>query len=1508
MNTAVSSIDSSDTNALQQQALASFISGKHSESASLYEQVIALDTTNKTNYWYLGLSQLLQGLENDAQMTWLSAIEDAEFEQIEQLTDELGQTLEKEAQRQESLDLEQAALKIRYHLCDINPYSLTNFISIILLSLKLKIFTSSALVDLGVVDLLNTEEFVPLSEEILLEILDKILTINTIDEIIAQFIEIICLSHIHYKTAIVNKFLEVSTRLADESKLEIGIKILEIGLCIDAQSLEILMYLTDLYRNLKKFEKSIEIARQLYKVKVTSDSSKTIDKVLSCQCLVHALISDCTFWEETLKVHQEFESYLENLVNETPNDLSLQGSYIHLIVTGFYSPYFTDYPQENHLLRSKLRQLVSAKFIATEKERINSYRKLQSIKKQTYSPNRLLKIGYLSGNLSRHSIGYLSRWLVKYHDRTQFELYGYFVGNRESDPIQIWFEQQFYKSYKELSNNPLNLASQIAQDGIDILVDLDSITSTVCSIVLVLKPAPIQLTWLGWDAVGQSTVDYFIADPYVLPEVAQEYYTEKIWRLPHTYIAVDGFEVATPTIRRSLLNIPEDAVVYLSAQAVMKRHPNCIRMQIKIIKLVPNSYLLIKSITGNQDSLKLFFNQIAESEGVSNDRLRFLPFTNSEEEHRANLSIADVVLDTYPYNGATHTMETLWMGIPIVTRVGEQFAARNSYTMMVNAGLSEGIAWTNDQYIEWGVRLGTDLTLRQQVAWKLHQGRQTAPLWDARQFTQDMESAYKQMWEIYLATNEQDIELDPEGDRALFIAEAELQNSQGIRLAQQGKLDAAIASFQTAISLDTNLADAYYNLGIALSETDNIAQALLNFQTTVKLNPNHANGLYNLGLTLVKLGKPEQAIAYYSQALEILPNDIQTYHALGNAFFAQDKWDKAIECYQSALNIDPNFIAIIGSMGAALSERGQLQEAISYLQSALELDPNNAEAYCNLGHVFSKTKQLTASISCYEKAIQLKPDFGHAYWNFNNDILSNSEYPLHYNYQLRRQISDQFVESCGKTEKVRALVNFINNYTQSGMSDVAKPILTELENYVFEHYDRLTNIEIQALYSNFLFIVSSIRDSSEQSTKLYKLVSKLYIEKIVKSKISLDSKMEKLHNDQHIRESLELSQLRIGFLSPHFARHSVGWCSFDVIRELSELTPHIYLYDTAEVKSDDRTKMFEQIAEKCYWKDGKVLNGIENSFSNRLEKVIADVLNDQLDVLIDLDGLTISLNTHVLYRRLVPVCISWLGFDAPFVSSENYCLCDWYTHPSTSDKDYLEKLVRLPNAHMAITGFECVSIDRDKERKNLGISPKQVAYLFAAPARKFNRGIARACLQIIQKVSNSVLLHKGSGDIEAIQSIYQELCDEMGVESQRVKFLPSYKTEEEHRSSYLIADICLDSYPYNGGSHNLEALWFNLPLVTRVGEQSFARMGYSFLQALGINEGVARNWEEYVEWGIKLGVDSVLRNSIKNKLTRSKQPETLAPLWNPKKLANDMYNLLRNLVDERESIHKQPPV
>ena len=519
------------------------------------------------------------------------------------------------------------------------------------------------------------------------------------------------------------------------NRYDMAISILEAGVGLELENAYLLTDLARFYALSSRHVECIEIAKQYREIAEDLPS-----QIFANHLILHSLLSGGNQWQEIFALADSQIELMRSLIQSQPKNLT-SAEINRLFISTFFLPYIKDDAARNRTLQNELAQvcqnnLQSAQVLLTQTPAINLLK-------------RPLKIGYLSHCLRKHSVGWLSRWIFKHHDHEKFNVYAYFLFDKpeQSDSVREFIASHCDKSYR-LGYDAIAIVKQIAEDEIDILVDLDSITLDLSCQVMALKPAPIQVTWLGLDASGIPAIDYFIADPYVLPENAQAYYSEKIWRLPSTYIAVDSFEILFPTIHRSQFNIPPDAIVYLSSQTGYKRHPDNIRLQMQIIKSVPNSYLLIKGIA-DQEGIKNFFTEIAASEGISSDRLRFLPMAETEAEHRANLDIADVVLDTYPYNGATTTMETLWMCIPMVTRVGEQFAARNSYTMMMNAGITEGIAWSDQEYVDWGVRFGTDEALRKQVFWKLKESRKTAPLWNAKQFTRDMESAYEQMWKIY---------------------------------------------------------------------------------------------------------------------------------------------------------------------------------------------------------------------------------------------------------------------------------------------------------------------------------------------------------------------------------------------------------------------------------------------------------------------------------------------------------------------------------------------------------------------------------------------------------------------------------------------------------------------------------------------------------------------------------------------------------------------------------------
>ncbi len=727
----------------QQQAHQYLVQGKYAKAASLYEKAIVAEPDVLSHYWHLGLLLLLQGQEAEAQMTWMLPIAEGEEEQIEIWTNELIEVLETEAERRETLAEYSLVWAIRQHIREINPSDINNLFKIILLSIHLEKFEGMELIDSGVIELLQAGKSADLSVELLLQVLQEVFNIAPLHIASLELLEA-CLPYFRNPNECLCVLLPAAMKIRHTFKQPVlAARLLELYLCLDADNLEALRSLATFYQDSGNYSQGIETAKLAY-----SRSQALADKIFAIHLVMRGLMSAGGYWEEACFNCLELESLLQEFIKAQPLPLD-ESRTLGLLTPAFAIPHIKDNPADFRKIHNQVAQVFQGNIQTIAQEQAERYSRRIINNQRANISTKPLKIGYLSYALRQHSVGWLARGLFQHYAREKFEIHAYFVNYKLIDDwLQEWYVNQASHAHK-LGMKGLEIAEKIYQDEIDILVDLDSITLDISSEVMALKPAPIQVTWLGWDASGIPAIDYFIADPYVLPDSAQDYYTEKIWRLPQTYIAVDGFEVGVPTLRRDDLDIPADVVVYLSAQRGYKRHPQTTRWQMQIIKEVPNSYFLIKGFA-EEESIKRFFYKIAEEEGVECSRLRFLPHVALESVHRANLGIADVVLDTYPYNGATTTLETLWMCIPLVTRVGEQFVARNSYTMMMNAGITEGIAWTDEEYIEWGVRLGKDKALRDKIACQLKASRQTAPLWNAKQFTLEMEKAYEQMWQRYI--------------------------------------------------------------------------------------------------------------------------------------------------------------------------------------------------------------------------------------------------------------------------------------------------------------------------------------------------------------------------------------------------------------------------------------------------------------------------------------------------------------------------------------------------------------------------------------------------------------------------------------------------------------------------------------------------------------------------------------------------------------------------------------
>jgi predicted O-linked N-acetylglucosamine transferase (SPINDLY family) len=718
-----------------------FLPDNLDRTVNYYETIIYEGSEDSYNYWYLGLGYFLQEQEVEAQATWFIPFEEASELETVALTNELASVLNRAADRESGTRNFDNAWSICQYLREVDSQHLNNLFRSIILSIELDIFSPELLIAWQGLEILAIDEELEVSTiadlNSLRDLLDRSieLLLNFPNEVTYQFIQQCLSSFPKLRERLIeiigNTLLNLGHRLGATSFMT---DILEICLKYQPEDTFILQIICRLYSSLQEHQKALEISLLIYSL-----CNGAVQKVIANANIIKTCLN-AGDWQNAMPIIDRHDRLLQSYTDNKPDSLEL-GLNQTLLVSTTFLPYTADRPDYYRSIQNQISQIYLE---------LNHQRLITSQIEPSGLPKQLgvLRIGYLASTLRRHSVGWLSRWLLQYCDREKFQIFTYSINQNPDDPFyQRWFRDRSNLAYC-LGSNADEITAQIRADEIDILIDLDSLTLDTTCKVLAAKPAPIQVSWLGWDATGLPTVDYFIADRYVLPDNAQDYYREQIWRLPHSYLAVAGFEVGTPTIRREDLDIPDGAIIYWSGQRGYKRHPQTIRLQMEILRSVPNSYLLIKG-EGDRYTIEELFGKIAMEIGVDLDRLRFLNTVADEPTHRANLAIADIVLDTFPYNGATTTLETLWMGIPMVTQVGQQFAARNSYTFMLNAGIEEGIAWSEAEYIEWGIKLGLDRDLRDKIAGKLRSGRTTAPVWNAKQFTLDMEQAFEEMWAKY---------------------------------------------------------------------------------------------------------------------------------------------------------------------------------------------------------------------------------------------------------------------------------------------------------------------------------------------------------------------------------------------------------------------------------------------------------------------------------------------------------------------------------------------------------------------------------------------------------------------------------------------------------------------------------------------------------------------------------------------------------------------------------------
>ena len=621
-------------------------------------------------------------------------------------------------------------------------------------------------------------------------------------------------------------------------------------------------------------------------------------------------------------------------------------------------------------------------------------------------------------------------------------------------------------------------------------------------------------------------------------------------------------------------------------------------------------------------------------------------------------------------------------------------------------------------------------------------------------------------------------------------------NLLGLIAHQLGENDLAANLISRAILNDLENPFLYNNLGARLHESGKFPEAITSYKKAIHIKPDYADAYNNMGLVFQEQGKADEAISCYQEALQLRTNYPEANYNLGNALKEKGKLAEAIQFYQKATQLRPDYPEACNNMGNAFNEQGKLNEAVACLKRAVTLRPDFPEAYYNLGNALHGMVRLEEAMVSYERALELRPDYPEAYNNIGIVF-----------------------KDCGHLGKA------IECYKTSlglkpGFSKVHSDLLLAM------NYD-------PSIGPEGIFLESSDwwhRHGEPHADKFH----------------------HKGHNPY--------GRLRIGYVSPDFRGHSVGYFFLPLLMARDRNEVEVFCY--AEVKRpDEMTVRIRDLSD--HWRSTVGLGD---------DAVARQIYEDRIDILVDLAGHTANNRLPVFARKPVPVQMTWLGYPGTTgMPVMDYRLTDEIADPEgDGDGYYSETLVRMEN------GFLCY-LPPDGAPDVTGLPALEAGGITFGSFNnlpKLNERVIEVWSRILLQVPGSSLLLKSRqlGD-ESTRCRYTDLFIRNGVTPDRIRTLPATSSILEHLDLYNRVDIALDPFPYNGTTTTCEALWMGVPVVTLRGKSHPSRVGASILTRVGLKELVVETEDDYISKGADLARDlgllKVLRKEMRRRMKES---------------------------------------
>lgn len=359
-----------------------------------------------------------------------------------------------------------------------------------------------------------------------------------------------------------------------------------------------------------------------------------------------------------------------------------------------------------------------------------------------------LRLGFLTSDLHDHATAYLIAELFELLDPSRHAAHIYSFGITSDAPVRRRIMAACPDFHDVRGLDARGVAERMRADGIDIAIDLKGYTRGGRLDILAYRPAPLQLHWLGFPGtLGCPFIDYFIADPVVLPPALRPHFNEKIIHLPDCYQINDRHRAVPPPLSRGDYGLPTTGIVFASFNQPYKLTPALLTLWADILQAVKGSVLwLLASNPTAENNLRGFF----AAKGVTDQQLYFAAPT-TQQDHLQRYHAVDIALDTFPIGGHTTTSDALWLGVPVVTLAGDNFVNRVAASLLTAAGLPELIAHDSAHYKQQAVALAQDHAYRAALKNQLVTQRVSLPLFDSPKFVAHFSAGIDYIWQRYNA-------------------------------------------------------------------------------------------------------------------------------------------------------------------------------------------------------------------------------------------------------------------------------------------------------------------------------------------------------------------------------------------------------------------------------------------------------------------------------------------------------------------------------------------------------------------------------------------------------------------------------------------------------------------------------------------------------------------------------------------------------------------------------------